>query len=190
VAVRLAIPLLVILAACSSSGSKPGCCAACSPPSGACPGDLSPMAVDAEAPIGMGGGGFGMLPVPSTVACTSAADCLPGQVCCADGFSSTPDVAITVISSACMPAPCPPQADNPGQLCQSTAECAQPGSVCETLVPISGGSAMTCSLPEDSGNVANDGGQSVAVADGASTTDALPVDTSTGNDAAREGNAD
>ena len=118
------------------------------------------------------------------VSCMSSTTCVPGDVCC--GVLLAPGATDFV---RCQPEPCP---TNAVQLCESSAECVQLDFTCGSPVALpDGGSAMICSSP---GTVI-EGGQGEAAADGGTTTDAPPVDTSPGNtspedDAARQEHSD
>ncbi len=117
------------------------------------------------------------------VSCMSSTTCVPGDVCC--GILLAPGATDFV---RCQPEPCP---TSTVQLCQSSAECVQLDSTCGSPVALpDGGSAMICGSPA----TVIDGGQGEAAADGGTTTDAPPVDTSpgdtsSGNDAARQENS-
>jgi hypothetical protein len=78
--------------------------------------------------------------VPLEFECTSAAACLPGQLCCYNGS----------FISQCQAGPCP-LGGGQGQLCAISAECG-PGETCGTPsqpLPMSG--LRTCNPPPDGG---------------------------------------
>jgi hypothetical protein len=81
---------------------------------------------------GSGNASSGGAPI---VSCTSAADCVAGQVCCAPQ-----DLVAT-----CMTGPCPPAA--PLQFCAGSAECLVPGSTCTHLLSEPEDSYMACAAP-------------------------------------------
>jgi hypothetical protein len=146
VTVRFALPLLVgILAGCSTGSSV----AAPTVASGAGP-----------APPSMG----------ITPTCMSAADCLPGEVCC------------TNVLGGCHSAPCPN-----AQICKSSVECLGAGFVCQNS---GGGFLGECGPPVEDAATVIEGGQGDATAAEATTNDAPPAnasaeDTSPGGDATR-----
>jgi len=86
--------------------------------------------------------------------CTSSAECLQGQVCCAVAFSAI----------SCLPTSCPAGAF---QVCRSSDECVQPGFACgvpPSAVEGEGGALMACLPPWELGT-ASDGGRGEAEAD-------------------------
>jgi hypothetical protein len=86
-----------------------------------------------------------------------------------------------VSASSCQPAPCSTTTEGAVQLCQSTAECLQPGFWCGPSLPTSGGDiVMVCDPPGEAGT-AVEGGQGEGAADGASATDAPVEDASPGD---------
>jgi hypothetical protein len=75
--------------------------------------------------------------------CRASADCMSGQACCGDPYTGSWGTQIT--SSSCAPAPC---WSDTLQLCQSSAECVQPGFVCRASdIAFGGGSVMNCAPP-------------------------------------------
>jgi hypothetical protein len=73
--------------------------------------------------------------------CRSSADCASGQACCGDPYTGSWGTQIT--SSSCQPAPC---SSDTVQLCQSSAECVQPGFGCGAQdEAYGGGSVLNCS---------------------------------------------
>jgi hypothetical protein len=73
--------------------------------------------------------------------CRTSADCMSGEACCGDPYKWPGGTQIT--SSSCRSAPC---SSDTVQLCQSSAECAQPRLLCVGPTPaFGGGSVMLCS---------------------------------------------
>lgn len=72
--------------------------------------------------------------------CRSSADCMSGQACCGDPYTGSWGTQIT--SSSCQSAPC---SSDKLQLCQTSAECADPGLTCTASdLAYGGGSVLTC----------------------------------------------
>jgi hypothetical protein len=67
---------------------------------------------------------YGGVPVQSSFQCSAAADCLPGQVCCA---ASDPTAHTGLEGSSCHVGPCP--TDGGPQVCALAVECL-PGDTC------------------------------------------------------------
>ncbi len=80
--------------------------------------------------------------------CRASADCMAGQACCGDPYTGWWGTQIT--SSSCQPAPC---SSDTVQLCQSAAECVEPGFACGAQdLAYGDGSVLNCSpAPEDAG---------------------------------------
>jgi hypothetical protein len=77
--------------------------------------------------------------------CRASADCMSGQACCGDPYTYTGAPETQITSSSCQPAPC---SSDTVQLCESSAECAQPGFVCgATNLAFGGGSVLNCRSP-------------------------------------------
>ncbi len=72
--------------------------------------------------------------------CRQSADCMQGQVCCADPYTGSWGTQIT--SSSCKTGQC---SSDTVQLCQSSAECVHPGFACGALdEAYGGGSVRNC----------------------------------------------
>jgi hypothetical protein len=84
---------------------------------------------------------------PACLPCRSAADCLPGQVCCGEG----PPMAPTG-STICEMGPCPPvMGFGPVQICATSAECGA-GKTCGVpSQPLPIGALLECSGSPDAG---------------------------------------
>lgn len=77
--------------------------------------------------------------------CRTSADCMSGQACCGDAYTGS--WGTQIISSSCQPTSCSPYSV---QLCNSSAECVQPGFTCGAQdQAYGGGSVSHCQEPSD-----------------------------------------
>jgi len=80
------------------------------------------------------------------VPCTSASDCLSGQVCCEISINSV----INSVTRACE-AECPVGTRGPIQLCEASADCFAKGDTCGPLAADPSLGVMVCNPPSDDG---------------------------------------
>jgi hypothetical protein len=129
---------------------------------------------------GVSSGALGVAPIENE--CMSAADCLPGQICCVASLTSA-------VGSDCQSGPCLAAVQGTGayQLCATSAECLADGDMCGPVIVPAVANPLGC-VPPEAGSPEARSPEAGPVDSATGTFEATAPDAANGADA-RDGQA-